>query len=169
MQEKEIWKSIEGYDGLYEVSNFGRVKSLSRRIWVYKPYGGYYKILSEKVLESWLGVIWLSDEKTKKKYQIGRLTAQAFLENPNNYPQVIHIDGDKTNNNIKNLKWGNFHDIIRKEELRKPVKCLETGKIYKTMTEAAKSINRDVQALSRCLKGGLKRTCAGYHWKYINT
>ena len=89
----EIWKPIEGYENKYEVSNFGNVKRIkSGRI--LKP---------NAVSEGYLRVC-LCDGRWKHKL-CHRLVGKAFIENPNNYPQIDHIDADKINNRVENLRW----------------------------------------------------------------
>ena len=104
----EIWKAVKGYEGLYEVSNFGNVRSLDRfvkakndsltkkkgRILVpfYESQKGYYQVS-------------LSKDGKNKKHRVHRLVALAFLENPFNCTDVNHKDEDKTNNNVDNLEW----------------------------------------------------------------
>lgn len=106
MREEEIWKDIEGYEGLYQVSNMGRVKSLSRMKWSGR---GYFKT-PEKILKArpfkngYLYVNLWKDGKMKH-YTIHRLVSQAFIPNPNNLPQVNHIDENKENNCVDNLEW----------------------------------------------------------------
>lgn len=102
---EEFWKDIKGYEGLYQVSNLGRVKSLSRidaRGWNRKE-----KIL--KATKTKHGYLQLSLRKNKKerKYLIHRIVAESFLENKYNYSDVNHIDEDKTNNKLSNLEWCN--------------------------------------------------------------
>lgn len=100
----EIWKSVEGYEGIYEVSNFGRIKSLERKVWNYtkKPRilrptdnGHSYKCVS------------MSDENGNKKKHvyIHILVAKAFIPNPRGCSQVNHKDFDKENNCVDNLEW----------------------------------------------------------------
>ena len=90
----EIWKDIVGYEGLYQVSNLGRVKSVKRN-----------KILSQK--HNWDGYLRIQLwRNNKNKYvSIHRLVAEAFIENPNKKPFINHIDGNKQNNNVDNLEW----------------------------------------------------------------
>ena len=101
--EIEIWKLIQGYEGLYEVSNIGRVKSFQKNnsnksktdFTIINPFiqkKGYFRIS-------------LSKNSCRKKYLIHRLVAQAFIPNPNNLPQVNHKNNDKSNNKIENLEW----------------------------------------------------------------
>lgn len=105
----EIWKDIPGYEGLYQVSSTGKVKSLKRRIYdinnkkvifierdmILKPSEnnkGYYTVKLQK-------------DKQKKTITIHRIVANTFLDNSDNLPQINHIDGNKHNNNVENLEW----------------------------------------------------------------
>ena len=104
---EEIWKDIVGYEGLYQVSNFGRVKSLAK----YKNGNGGSKFWrKERILKpantgrGYLMVV-LIKEKKRTTYILHRLVAQAFIPNPNNLPQINHKDENKTNNVVSNLEW----------------------------------------------------------------
>ena len=95
----EIWKDINGYEGLYQVSNFGNVKSL------HKYAGRTDRILSPgKTKRGYLGVYLFKNGKGKSLY-VHRLVAQAFIPNPNDLSEVNHIDEDKHNNRVDNLEW----------------------------------------------------------------
>jgi len=96
--ENETWEDIKGYEGLYQISNLGRVKSLP------KFYQGE-KILKSR--EDKYGYLYINliKNKVKKSYKIHRLVAIAFISNNNNYPCVNHKDENKLNNNIDNLEW----------------------------------------------------------------
>lgn len=104
----EIWKPIKGYDGFYEVSNLGRVKSLDR-IGIYpdrkvKIKG---KILAKRIINhGYIGVVLYKDNKNKS-ISVHRIVAQAFIENPNNYNEVNHINLIKDDNRVENLEWCN--------------------------------------------------------------
>ena len=103
---EEIWRPIEGYEGLYEVSSYGRVKSLKRP---YENNGGIQwtkeRILSPgKDKDGYLQVNLHCNGKQHQR-KIHRLVAQAFLPNPDNLPQVNHRDEDKLNNRVENLEW----------------------------------------------------------------
>lgn len=92
----EIWKDIEGYEGLYQVSNEGRVKSF---------WSGKEKILKQHNCKGYLEV-GLYKKEDKQKYKlIHRLVAETFIPNPNNLPQINHKDENKTNNSVDNLEW----------------------------------------------------------------
>ena len=96
----EIWKDICGYEGKYQVSNLGRVKSL------YDGHGNYRELIMKGRNEGhgYLKVD-LSKNGKYKGIRIHRLVAMAFIPNPNHYEQVDHLDGNKTNNNVANLEW----------------------------------------------------------------
>lgn len=96
---KEIWKDIKGYEGKYQVSNLGNVKSLER-------FDKYNRYVKEKILipRKHTGG-YLRVGLSRKDFYIHRLVAEAFIPNLKNKKYINHIDGDKTNNNINNLEW----------------------------------------------------------------
>lgn len=100
---KEIWNDIVGYEGIYQVSNFGNVKSLDRidaRGWHRR---GEYKRKSKS--KTGYLIVGLFKDGIETKHQVHRLVATTFLENHKGYPQVNHKDEDKCNNNVNNLEW----------------------------------------------------------------
>ena len=94
----EIWKDIVGYEGLYKVSNFGRIKSFSRR-------GTTKKILKPWINRQGYLIVDLCKNSKSKHFPIHRLVATAFIQNPENKPEPNHEDGNKFNNHVSNLKW----------------------------------------------------------------
>ena len=98
---EEIWRPIEGYEGLYEVSNLGRVRSLDR--FYYRLHKG--KVLSPTKDRYGYLTVTLNCNGKSKTIKIHRLVAQAFLPNPDNLPQVNHKDEVKSNNCVDNLEW----------------------------------------------------------------
>lgn len=101
----EIWKDIEGYEGLYQVSNLGRVKSLSRLIERERSYYSKEKLLKVVINKYNYCKVNLYKSNKIKSFTVHRLVANTFLSNPYNKPQVNHIDGDKCNNCVNNLEW----------------------------------------------------------------
>lgn len=93
--ENEQWKTISGYEN-YEVSNYGRVKSLK---------GKEERILKQGTNKYGYQQICLCKDGKPKSFKVHRLVASAFIDNPNNYEQVNHIDENKCNNHVDNLEW----------------------------------------------------------------
>lgn len=162
----EIFKDIEGYKGLYQVSNLGNVKSLGN---------GNSNNSKEKILKptkdkkGYLTVDLYKDGK-RKIYKVHRLVAKVFIENPNNLPQVNHKDEDKTNNAVENLEFCdakyNINYGTRNEKISKQLMCLETGKIYTSTREVQKQLGFSHSNISRCCNGKLKQAY-GYTWCYV--
>jgi hypothetical protein len=112
----EKWKAIEGYEGLYEVSNTGLVKSIDRMLPAGKHVSRIYKgnikaLLTLKRSGHKYLILW-KHNKMKNLY-VHRLVAQAFLPNPNNLPNVCHWDSDPSNNSVENLYWGTQSDNLQ--------------------------------------------------------
>lgn len=179
---EEVWKDVVGYEGFYQVSNLGRVKSLPR---LHKYVHGYYmakeRILSPRVCgkqREYLSVALHVDGKTKQ-YKIHRLVATAFIPNPYGYNEVNHKDENKGNNKMDNLEWCsrsynvNYGCRIEKQRkaMFKPVVAYsKSNKIvmeFNSIVDASKFAKVDATNISRaCKKEG--RISGGYLWKYKN-
>ncbi len=172
---KEEWRDIEGYEGLYQVSSEGRVKSLERN--VVKGKGGLYKI-EEKVLKSGKGtwgylIVKLYKDEKKKNHRIHRLVASAFLDNPNNLPQVNHKDENRTNNRVENLEWCspqyNINYGTRTEKTQIPILQFsldgEFIKKWDSLTQVERELGFRKGHIGKCCKGKSK-TAKGYKWCY---
>jgi hypothetical protein len=106
----EIWKPIIGYEGYYEVSNLGNVRGLDR--YVNRGTAPVFVVgikIKPKEHQGYLEVS-LSKDNKRSSYGIHRIVALAFIDNPKNKPQVNHIDGDKTNNQVSNLEWATLSE-----------------------------------------------------------
>lgn len=117
--EQEIWKDVEGFNG-YQISNLGRVKS----------YYNNTTIIRKTSVVCGYKHLMLSKNKKKYNFYIHKLVANAFIPNPENKPEVNHIDGNKLNNNISNLEW-----VTRKENCQHAWKtglCEHNHMILKT-------------------------------------
>ena len=175
----EIWKDIEGYEGKYMVSNLGRVKSLN-----------YRRTGKEKIMKGYdngygyLRVLLHKDGKVKN-CRIHRLVAQAFLENPQNLPEVNHKDEDKTNNRVDNLEWcsrqyNNTYNGRAKKSAEKqrndpnkskPIVGIDkvSGLIleFPSAREAERMTGINNSSITKCCKGKRKST-GGYVWYYAD-
>lgn len=178
---KEIYKDIKGYEGLYQISNLGNVRALDRTT----AFGrGYKKIpmhnLTICIDSQGYNSVCLSKDGVQKRHLVHRLVAYAFLNNPNGYPEVNHKDENKSNNCVSNLEfctskynanYGNRNkkvvDTKKTKGLLKKVVCVETGVVYDTISDAARSINGWRSNIWKCIKDG-SGTSGGYHWKYAS-
>lgn len=116
-------------------------------------------------LGGYLGVALTKDAKTKW-FKIHRLVLENFRPNADsNYLIVDHIDRNKQNNNLENLQWLTNAENIRKE-CAKQVRCVETGKVYDAIVDAARELGIGDSHIAQCCKG-TRQTCGGYHWEYI--
>lgn len=146
--EIEIWKDIEGYEGLYQVSNFGNVKSLNYN------RSGKEKILKPQKNKNKYLHISLCKNKNQKTFTIHRLVALAFIPNLHNYPCVNHIDENKENNHVDNLEWCtheynmNYGTLKeRQSEKRKGFKFTEETK--RKMSEAQKGKKLSLEVINK--------------------
>lgn len=191
---EEIWKDILGYEGLYKISNTGKVincKTNKQMAVSANNIGGYYRI-------------GLTKDRKRKQFSLHRLIAIAFIPNPENKPCIDHINTIRTDNRVENLKWCTRHEnqmnpITRKnlrrdftethrkkisESLKgkphskehnekvslamskRPIICVETGEIYKSTLDIQRKIGLWHQNIVKVLQGKLK-TCGGFHWEVL--
>lgn len=153
-------KDIAGYEGLYGITSCGKVWSYRNERFL-KPDSdkrGYQRVI-------------LSKNGKTERFLVHRLVALAYIPNPNNYDTVDHIDGCPAHNYIKNLQWMTLKDNVIKgnkglKNAVKQIRCIETEEIFKSYTQAAKSVGVCPSAISNCIKGRAK-TCGGYHWEVV--
>lgn len=136
----EVWKDIRGYEGLYQVSNMGRVKSLERS--VRNNINGGIRVIKESLLSptdngNGYKILGLSKGRKRKNHYVHRLVAEHFVENPFEKPYVNHLDYDKSNNKATNLEWCTQVENVAysTEHMRKPkskYRISNTGEKYIT-------------------------------------
>ena len=135
---EEVWKSIDGYDGRYEVSNLGRVRSLEFR----NNQTTFNRIKIMKATDNGHGylIVSLREGGRRKNHYVHRLVAEAFIPNPDNLPVIDHIDHNRSNNVATNLQWITQGDNVRRSRhlMSKPRKKVtsNTGQKYITKVKS---------------------------------
>lgn len=176
---KEIWKDIPGYEGLYQVSNMGRVRSLDRVLIYSNGQRHSYKGVLLKPGRGKTGYLSVCLGNHGREAGVHRLVAEVFIPNPENKSDVNHINGDKSDNRVKNLEWvsrkenmAHCKNVLKKQAGRKPVpvKCVETGECYSSISEAAMATGASINHISTIINGKSTRTISGgYHWEKIKS
>ena len=184
----EEFKDIKGYEGLYQVSSLGRVKSL-----------GNNKTKKEKILkliehsQGYL-IVNLYKEGKRKTIKIHRLVAEAFIDNPNNYPIINHKDENPSNNNVENLEWCNHkynvnygtcqHRRVANTDYKKKVENTDYKEVGRKQSKTVLQFTKDGEfimewlstmecarngfshgAVAACCRGE-RKTHKGYIWRY---
>lgn len=178
---EEIWKDVAGYEGLYQVSNMGKVRSLTRKVKIQdtnknRVFRGSIKAGCYE-LKNGYHVVSLYKNGKSKRFFTHRLVAAAFLENPLNLPQVNHKDENKKNNSVDNLEWcdakynTNYGYCIEKRVAPQRVKVSQFSmdgkyiKTYESMACIERVLGFNHSAICMCCKEQMQ-SAYGYRWKY---
>ena len=174
LYEDEVWKDIKGFEGIYKVSNYGRIKSIIR----------YKRMMKTALDKSGYLKICLTDSKHKKHtIKIHRIVAENFIPNTENKEQVNHIDGNKENNRVDNLEWCTQSENM-KHAFRNGLILREKGKghhraravkqysidgefirDWDCIEDIGRELGIHTKNMARCCKGE-SRTLGGYIWRY---
>lgn len=185
----EEWKDVVGYEGLYEVSNLGNVRSVDK----YIPFNGTISlrkgiVLKQGIVQGYKQVVLCKHGKTKN-YRVHRLVAQTFIPNPDNLPEINHKDEDKTNNRVDNLEFCTYKynsnygkckqkiskalkgKLINRTDQSKPIlQFTKKGEFvaeYPSQKEAERQTGVNSGNISLCCGCKLK-SAGGYKWQYKN-
>ena len=168
----EEWRDIKRYEGYYQVSNTGKVKSLERTV----RNGRGYKIIPEKILEGYdngNGYLYvkLCKEGKRNQYRINRLVAQAFLENPNSLPEVNHKDKNPKNNCVDNLEWCTRQYNVEYSKAKAVIGINKVSGLileFPSIMEAERQTGISNKHICDCLKGR-RKSAKGYTWHYADS
>lgn len=185
----EEWRDVVGYEGLYQVSNMGRVKSLPRLILFCDGRRRFYNeriVKSQKVSTGYRNVSLYRNAVVEKIY-VHRLVANAFLQNNNKYTDVNHLDGCKTNNKAENLEWCNrsrnikhaYENKLRESYTYNAIQSISKTVLqftpygefvaeYPSTMEASRITKYNQSQIATYCRGENKRflTYKGYIWRY---
>ena len=164
---EEVWKDIAGYEGIYQISNYGKVKSLKNN-------------KTRKLIEDRDGYLWVALYKNKKQkiFFVHRLVAKAFIENKTNKPQVNHKDENKKNNIVTNLEWVTAKENINygtrtykaSKKHNKPIKVIYrdgTYEIWESATIFANEFGLNRDSISDNIRNK-RMTRNGLMFEYVN-
>lgn len=180
---KEIWKSVPGYEEYYEVSNTGKVRSLTRTVIMKdgKPRPIKGRELKPKINNGY-PTVNLSKDGIVKTIRIHVLVAKTFIPNPNNLPIVNHKDENKQNNNVNNLEWCTYQynnnygnnapcNSKKKSIAMCDINTHEVIQIFNSIAEANLFLGKDSTSgsIGQAIRGIKQKTAYGYFWKIADS
>lgn len=181
----EEWRDIEGFEGIYQVSSFGRVRGLDRYVRQKNKYGSMMDVFIRGVIikpfnvNSGYSYVFLKRRKEHLSFGIHRLVAKAFIPNPNGLRYVNHKDENKKNNHVDNLEWctcqyNNTYGSVKERQVanlptkKAVIQMAISGEViaeYPTIKAAARAVGASSICISRCCRGKIQ-TSQGFRWAY---
>ncbi len=146
-------KSVKDFPDYY-ITSCGKV-------WSYRKN----KFLKPSLNNGYLQVV-LANDKESKTFKVHRLIAETYIPNPNNLPEVDHIDRDTNHNWLSNLRWVSSIENNSNKSNNKKVKCIELNKTFNTIMEVERELNINHENISKVCRGK-RKTAGGYHWEYV--
>lgn len=161
--KQENWKDIAGYEGLYMVSNTGKIYSFYKN-----------KELKQTINDRGYKAVSLCKDGVRKVREVHRIVAETFINNLiSGYAEVNHKDGIKTNNNVANLEWvtkgdnlRHAYQVLHRKTVGKQIRCVDTGTTYESAAEAARATGINPSAIRQVLSG-LKNKAGGVKWERL--
>lgn len=177
MAPEELWKEVKGYEGLYLISNLGKIVSLPREVQSRNKFKNIIVHRKSKSIKTCLRgrnglmyeAITLTKDGISKRYSVHRLVAEAFIPNPDNLPEVNHKDENPLNNCASNLEWCTRQYNIEYSKAKKVLQ-MKSGKVvgeYTSITNASKATGIKRTNINNALTGWSK-TAGGFEWAYMN-
>jgi len=174
----EIWKDINGYEGKYQVSDYGRIRSLN-----YNHTGKCKLMKLQNRGNSYLCVCLVGCDAKRRTYSIHNLVAKHFLDNPNNLPVVLHKNDVKTDNRVYNLSYGTYLEnnlmaVPHKSKTLRQIRCIDNNKYFRSSFKAAEWLqqtkflySRKTSYLARKIRfccNKVQSIAFGYRWEYVD-
>ena len=184
IEKDSIFKPIKGFENMYEISNYGIIKSVDRNI-ICKD--GQIKPIKSRYIRpadngSGYKFVYLWKDNKQHRYYVHRLVDETFIPNPDNLPEINHIDNNKNNNHVNNLEWCSYGQNI-KHAYKTGLKVATSNHLKRKILQYDKNMNfikewectKDVQRslgiyhsnISVCCEGRQK-TAGGYIWRYAD-
>lgn len=175
---QEVWRDILGYEGYYQASSLGHVRSSTREITQKGHKSCYTRIMNGKTIcprkqNSNYDLVWLSKDGEVHPQLVHRLVAQTFIINSDNKPCVNHINGNKSDNRVDNLEWCYYsenikhsHNIAGRKRTAKFIVCVELNRTFQGITDAASKLNINRCSISHALNGKSK-SAGGFKWRFV--
>ena len=179
---EEIWKDIPKYEGYYQISNKGQVRSVTRFVFRGESKNGVAinqrvdgrPLSVNKTKNGYLTVV-LNKDGHQKRMLVHRIVAMSFIPNPLGLPEINHKDGNRTNDKVDNLEWCNRSgNILHASRILhtltyhgKSVRCVETGEVFPSIRKAAVHYGVADTNIRSAIIGMRQHKCAGYHWELL--
>ena len=178
--EGEVWVDVENYVGLYKVSNLGRLKSLSRDV---ACRGGGIRVIKTRIvkpskrLDGYM-IVNIFREGKREVFTVHKLIAKMFIPNVDSKSDIDHINNNKEDNRVCNLRWATRLENLNNRKNKKPkgrnkIKCITTGEIFNTLKEAGEKHELKPATIASCCKQYSRTTKSNIiiyerlTWQYI--